>query len=335
MACTITSRYMTPSVASISWIRNETDILEAFVRHHATIVRTMDIVLHQSGADAQRILVALQQEELPVAYTTDTGDIHRQSAALTQLLHIVGHRADPPDWILPLDGDEFLVPIGGISITDALGMLPTNVVTLIPWRTYVPHPSDDQQERNVLRRITCRRATEPMQYYKVLIPRAFHSAQHALPTGNHALIDTRSGQACQMQATSLLALAHFPIRSAAQLRAKIVQGWTSHCANPARLPGECFHWEQLFAEMRTCAALSAQRLRDIALTYASLAHLPPPTCIEDAVPSDFPIRYTCTQDFTPTACPPPAPASALRCQALPRGCALRTVPSATAPRGQG
>ena len=95
-------------IIAITWARNEEDILETFIRHNAPYIDRMIIVLHRSIDSSKDILLKLIQEGYPLEIAENNTYAYRQSAALTTLMHEISHRKNP-DWILPLDADEFLV----------------------------------------------------------------------------------------------------------------------------------------------------------------------------------------------------------------------------------
>ncbi len=214
---------------------------------------------------------------------TDDGALHRQGEVLTALLHEL-RASDAPDWILPLDADEFLRPADardGLRIL--LSQLPTNAVTLLPWATYVPLPEDDPREERVLRRIRHRKETEEPQFYKILLPSAFHGDRYIIPLGSHGLADLRA-EPCPHVKCPALRLAHFPVRSAAQIRTKVTLGWQSHRIDPRRTPGQTYQWERLHAEFARDPAIPPERLRDIALGYTSVDGHPTQTAtVQDPV----------------------------------------------------
>lgn len=254
-------------LVTISWVRNEADIIEAFVRHHAPFADRMIIIDNGSTDDTPAILASLRDTGLPLDLRSDPMPVHHQSKALTALLREAA--ALDADWILPLDADEFLAVPGSTTLDDALDAAPRDAVTLLPWKTYVPRPGDDASEPSPPRRIRHRRDDESPQFHKALVPGALARMPNAsLSLGSHLLQEGPDGPACRSVFSSTLALAHFPVRSAAQLAAKITQGWTRHLANPDRKPGEMYHWEKLLDRCASPAPLTPEELERIALTYA-------------------------------------------------------------------
>ncbi len=265
-------------LVTISWVRNEADIIEAFVRHHAPFADRMIIIDNGSTDDTPAILASLNDEGLPLDLRGDPTPVHHQSKALTALLREAA--ALDADWILPLDADEFLAVHGSTTLDAALNAAPRDAVTLLPWKTYVPRPSDSASEPSPPRRIRYRRDEESPQFHKALVPGPLARLPDAsLSLGSHLLYDGTSGPACRSVFSTSLALAHFPVRNSRQFASKIAQGWARHLANPDRKPGEMYHWEKLLDRCASPAPLTPEELEHIALTYART---------DDAVPGVVP-----------------------------------------------
>lgn len=259
-------------MVSISWVRNEADIIAAFVRHHAPLVERMIIIDNDSEDGTLDAIRTLARAGFPVDIRQDPAPCHAQAAALTALMHELAETARP-DWIIPLDADEFLAADDGQNIGDILRMLPQSRVTLLPWRTYVPLPSDDQTEVNPIHRIRHRRSKEQLQYCKALIPRPFHDARYALTAGNHWIRAT-SGTQPPHAASDDLFLAHFPVRSAPQILRKVTEGLQRLRTNPKRQPNEGFHWEEMAEKFRRSNELSPGDLTGLAISYGCTGKTP-------------------------------------------------------------
>ncbi|MCA9370921.1 MAG: glycosyltransferase family 2 protein [Candidatus Peregrinibacteria bacterium] len=249
-------------IVTITWARNEEDILESFIRHHARMVDKMVIILHCCEDTSYDIALRLQREGITLDIRESNASYHAQGEALTALMH---EHADA-DWIVPLDADEFLC--GAQELRSILEQAPTDTVFALPWKTYVPTPADDCNEKDIRRRMCYRRGEEPDQYYKVLVPGALAS-QSILPLGSHTLLNRFTGAAWPVTRHDALWLAHFPIRSAQQLRRKIVQGWEAHCRNPYRTPEQNIHWKALYERCCDPSPIDTKELQSIAQGYAT------------------------------------------------------------------
>ncbi len=278
-------------IVSVSMVRNEADIVEAFVRHHAPLVDTMLVVDHRSLDGTAEILGQLAGEGLSLSIRAGGSAVQRQSQVLTTLMR-EAVRDLGADWVLPLDADEFLVSTSGGDVREQLAG--REALLLARLRTYVPCP-DDPAEPNPLMRIRRRRVTEPTPWYaKVLVPAALGGDErYALHQGSHELDEVATGTERPAEVVDGLALAHFPVRTADQFATKVLAGWLAHLARPDRLKGEAFHWKRAFDEVASGRRLSPQRLQALALEYSAAdpSHDLDRTLVEDPVAVDYELHF--------------------------------------------
>lgn len=279
-------------IASLTFLRNEADIVETFVRYHAGMLDRMFFVLHHSNDGTADILDVLRAEGMPLVIRREEDSAYVQSRVITALLHEAAAEAM---WILPLDADEFLAARGENDPRRAIAGLPEGIVTLLPWKTYVPTPQDDRSEPNILRRLVHRRSAEHPQYCKILVPAALARRNPCIvPMGSHALIEKATGRNCPAASSLRLFLAHYPVRTEEQLKRKVIQGWQSHSALPATTPEQNFHWRQLHARCSSGAPLLPEELQSIATLYAvpeeARPHAPRTLQYEPLPCADFTLR---------------------------------------------
>ncbi len=284
------SYHVTMQIVSISWVSNEADVIETFVRHHCAFLDRMIIVDRRSRDNTREILKQLQKEGLSLDVRYSDSVVHLQGEALTALLAEL--RIEAPDLVLPLDADEFLWKSGAEDIRSVLGSLPKDKASLVPWHTYIPMPEDDASEINVLQRIRSRKTVELPQWHKVIIPKALLQKNPKLEIGSHALIDGESGRNAEHSISNALFLGHFPVRTASQLAGKVFSGWLSHSANPKRVPGTAFQWKTLFDELKSGKEIDAESLKKLALDYGTRTQSEVSDGVTlDPLPANFDLKY--------------------------------------------
>ena len=74
-----------PVLGVLSRVKNECDIIEAFVRHHAGLVDRIIVVDNGSQDGTSEILAALVEEGLPLAVLADPTLEYRQAEIMTYL----------------------------------------------------------------------------------------------------------------------------------------------------------------------------------------------------------------------------------------------------------
>ena len=286
-------------VTGISMVRNEGDVIEAFVRHHAALLDELVVVDHLSIDSTGELLAALAAEGLPVNVRAERSSVHRQNAVMTGLMREAA-TVGGADWVVPLDADEFLIAPDS-EVREVVGGLPRDRPCAVGMRVYVPTPDDQHDEPNVLRRIRRRREPGGGRWTrKVLVPAACaRDTGLSLAQGSHGLVPPGTREFVPSGCTDRLALAHFPIRSAAQVARKVLGGWPAHVARPDRPPNGAPQWKRAFDAVVAGRALTARELELLALEYPEAVPEERHVLIFDPVPAHFELRHPVSDGPTP------------------------------------
>jgi len=257
-------------VIGISLIKNEEDILEAFIRHNLSFLDAL-IVLDNSSCDRTRpILTQLMKEGLPLCVLDDPDMRYIQSEKTTNLLRSVVP-IFRPNWVIPIDADECLMMSSNDSFPEMLGQVPQNHFVKMPWKTYIPTPADNRDELNPLRRLRRRKKLEEPQWYKVAVPFPIILDESLIiDQGNHAIHSSFSPQGYSEFVPPSLSLAHFPIRSSEQIIGKALVGWLAALCMPNLEEGMMFQWQSLYRRFLLDESISPEELTKFALTYAGV-----------------------------------------------------------------
>jgi len=194
----------------VSMVRDEQDVIEAFVRHHAAQVDGL-LIADNLSADHTRGILDDLADELPLVVIDDPDPAYRQSAKMTALAERARVELGA-EWIIPADADEFWQPADGTTLAavcaaqpDDVGILPAaifdHVVTGTEGFAHMTH-----------------RRVAPAPLHKVAV-RA--RADLVIEMGNHSATYCDPWPA---PAWDLLQVRHFPIRTAAQYVRKARQG---------------------------------------------------------------------------------------------------------------
>lgn len=129
-------------IAGVSWVRDEIDIIELSVRHHAEICDRLIVADHGSIDGTREVLYALKHEDgIDLEVVEDDSGTFRQADAMNELVAM----ADGADWIVPFDADEFWNLPATLAVHADVLVLPVhdhvNVVgyhgyDLPPWRQH-------------------------------------------------------------------------------------------------------------------------------------------------------------------------------------------------------
>jgi len=250
----------------LACVRNECDIIEAFVRHNLALLDGLVIIDNASTDTTIEILRLLRQEGMPILLVHDPGLAHSQGARMTDMANLLAARIGS-GYLFLLDADEFIVDTTPSLLGTLAESLGSERVGALRWQTYVP-TNDDPDAVSPVSRIRHRRVDERIDLRKVVVPlQLLASRDLQVAEGNH-LMWCADGEPFPQGDLDSPVLAHFPVRSQEQLVSKIVVGWLSVCLYADRRPGNSWHWKQMFDEVTENWTLSPERLQAIAAGYS-------------------------------------------------------------------
>ena len=191
---------------SVTRLLNEDDIIEAFVRHTATIVDRMILLDNGSTDRTMPILQALHQEGLPITVLQSRSVFFVEQPVNTMLYHaaVSAFRAD---WVLYLDADEF-IDERRAAIRPALDRLAPEIdCVILLMRDYHADPAAPA-DLLVMNRLTLRGEADP-DARKCMV-RGGLPPELEVVAGNHgARLPGRKLAAAMLPD---IVLAHFPVR---------------------------------------------------------------------------------------------------------------------------
>ena len=210
------------SIVAVAVAGNDQDIIESFVRENLRIVDRLAVLVRDSQDGTLQILRALVAEGLPLSVHADEADADA-SAPLSRLVRDTMSERQP-DWILPLDTDEFIDSPDRSFLEVALGKVGPNHGRM-PWVTHVPMPFDDPSESHPLKRIRHRYVYEAPppdanpRAWKIVLNSSLlrpYLDRYEVDEGGHALTFRHTKEACRQPVLPLagVALRHYPVRSA-------------------------------------------------------------------------------------------------------------------------
>ena len=198
-------------LVAVSIVKNEADIIEAFVRHTAAWVDHHLVFDHDSTDGTRQILGALQREGLPLSLFTDDALGNLQQLRSNHLTRVAA-RDHGADWVLPLDADEILTGPDRPALERSLASVAAGQPASLPLVNYYPAADDDASVANAILRLRHCQASTP-RTKKIMVPRALAlddgveagKGSHALYRGTAMLPD--------QQLSPGYFLAHLALRS--------------------------------------------------------------------------------------------------------------------------
>lgn len=266
--------------AVLAMVKNESDIIEAFVRHNLQFADELFILDNGSTDNTLFILQSLKNEGLPIHLYQDFSTGYLQQSLSTQLLHEV-KKSTNADIFMFLDADEFIcihpawrkktniasdkeyfklqlakIKEMGIAALKWLNFLPTQCLE----NDYINHfyeYSECDQSLIIHQKVIY---TRDMIDYVILTK------------GNHQLIDKNTNSPIHQNVFQEIALAHFPVRSSEQAVSKVLTTAISVSSRKVS-EGESFH----IFEMRKKIAknnykISLNEQREMSRTYGIPAY---------------------------------------------------------------
>jgi hypothetical protein len=226
-------------LAVASLIRNEIDIIVAFLQHLDALFEYALLMNHGSIDGTDRVMAdACERKPGWRMWQVDAIGYHQAAFNLFALDHLV--RNTDADYFMFLDADEFIDVSDRAHLETAFAELtdPDRVGTL-RWRNIVP---DRLDTRAVRPGETVWRPPGTAQLGKVVIPRTYferHGHAMHLSGGNHFAYYTPENTVPQDEIGAIL---HLPVRSHAQLKGKVVAGVFAVMAQASLQPVQCWHW---------------------------------------------------------------------------------------------
>ncbi len=214
------------TIIGVTCVKNEEDIIEAFVRHNLFYLQKLIVLNHGSTDNTASILTRLIAEGLPLVIENDASLGNFQAEKMTRLMKQAVHQHGA-DWVLLLDADEL--------IRCQSGQLPLpppeecKGALKVPFRTYQVRPSDDQSVLNPAQRIQHRLAHEPREKQslenrryelKTIVPRALAGNPETFVTqGSHFILTANREPTYEVWAG--FDYAHFSLRSVGHYASKV------------------------------------------------------------------------------------------------------------------
>jgi glycosyltransferase involved in cell wall biosynthesis len=211
----------------VTMVRDEADIIEITLRH--LLAQGLDhlLVADNMSRDGTREILDRLATDLPLTVVDDMEPAYYQSEKMTVLANRAAENG--AEWIVPFDADEMWRAYGSKTVREAIISTEFN---LLPAPLFDHYPRPTITRGTVVKRLPWSK-TNGM--YKV----AFRwQPGVVIMTGNHEAPAVEG-----VRQSGVLLIDHYPWRSFAQYRRKVIQG--AEAANLAGLPvGNVWQWRE-------------------------------------------------------------------------------------------
>ena len=266
---------------AIACVKNEQDIIEPFLRHHAPLMDLIFVMDNNSSDDTHRIIAQLVRELGNIVLVDKPPAYHGQAIFVSQALRYA-QSACFADKVFFLDADEFLAVQTRAELDAKTAPPPRRApwpkrgVTLgrIAWRTFLVDPASDEALRpDPILRMNWRRKTEVLRPSTSKIFARFGGGCDAsliCEHGNHKLRSGLDGRLPERLIPDLHLL-HLPVRSFQQLRSKAIAAWISNLARGVAIAVKQGVHRKAIAEMlaQRNLPMTARDLAQLGMSYAT------------------------------------------------------------------
>lgn len=232
---------MSTKLVGLSMVRNESDIIETFVRHNLTLLDELHIIDHNSSDNTRELLTYLKVEGLSIHIYHYNELEFAPERILNQIMSHIINNDESIDYIFPLDADELIYCPSREMLNNFLMLIPQDRVGMYTWRGYLPN--DTEYDPDFICYFTDQRKEEILTP-KVIIPRVIAETCR-LTIGSHYMVNAEGKEIqsivfiapnsqnyyywfierfnAEFIETNDLWLGHYPIRSTAQQIKKVLE----------------------------------------------------------------------------------------------------------------
>lgn len=249
---------------AISLIKDESDIIELFLRINSRVVDKFYIVDNGSCDTTLHIINKMREEGFDITVFSQPSLDYQQSELTLKLLKTAAAQ-EVFDWAFILDADEF-INIPRDEVEEELTKIPRTAVGSLIWSTWIPNGDDYKNHYNPLWSCFRRLKKEHREFHKVIVPYQLVNMIKLGPGNHEAFYD--GGAKIPNAPLSCGKLDHVPVRSGEQLMSKIMIGSYKTILKRNRAVLENYHWNVMMDTLRLYNyEIDDSLLRFLALSY--------------------------------------------------------------------
>lgn len=253
---------------SFTTVKDEEDIIESFVRYNMNIFDGMVISDNGSNDKTLDILYKLKEEGYNIDILIDPSQYFDQLIKRNDLLKYTIEKYHP-DYVIPIDADEFVCAHTKENPRKEILKLDSNVLYKYKMKNYVMNGKENESELFIPKKMTNLRVKEEEEdyNYKCIIPKGIYEQGITLWVGAHS-VSLLDGTEFESQVAEKMYLAHYPVRSKYQLINKIITGRLNNSSLHAREEGFGFHQYEILDEIVKEGTISDDTLIDMSEKYS-------------------------------------------------------------------
>ena len=259
-------------IYAFATVKNEEDIIESFVRYNMNIFDGMVISDNCSNDQTLFILKKLKEEGYNIDILEDKNKTFNQVEKRNELLNYTIKKYKP-DFVFPLDADEFISTYKGINPREIIEKLETNKLYKLKMENYILNgkESDDLFIPNKIQNLRICKDNSAYNY-KCFIPKGIMKKDMNLAMGSHTIFNKDNSKEEDSIINKDLFLAHYPVRSSEQIMIKTIMGRLNYTRLHSREEGLGFHQFEIIDEIINNGNISNETLLKISKYYSIKNH---------------------------------------------------------------
>lgn len=237
----IVERKSMKKIVMIAKVKNESDIIEMFLRYHCSIFDNILIIDNGSLDGTYEIINYLIEEGLPIELIDEaSSEFDPFKFANKYTAEFV--RKHDADFVIFMDADEFIFEVNGENVRNEIEKLSDNTIHYLNWRTYVyKNKVDGMFSFNEYKYY---RAENFETFTKVIIPGEMICTQNVIVAeGNHSAKVINGNDSNYIYN---LRFAHFPIRGKVQYTKQIILNSINMLSYPDYGIQTGAHWKKMY-----------------------------------------------------------------------------------------
>lgn len=237
---------------SYTTVKDEADVIESFVRYNMNVLDGMVISDNCSNDNTLKILKKLKDEGYNIDILEDTNRYFDQNKVRRRLFEYTRDKYKP-DFIFPLDADEFIGTYTDRNPREIIEKLDKSNVYRYKMQNYVFIPNMDLGELFIPNRLVNIRKFIPNERisYKCFLSDDIYRRNIELYMGSHKIkfLDESEEAPVIILDDNELVVAHYPIRSKEQTMNKCITGRLNNSSLHSRSEGKGFHQYEILDEI--------------------------------------------------------------------------------------
>ena len=254
-----------PAAVALALVKNEGDIIAAWLSHMCELFDLVYIADHQSTDGTREFLLDQSKSQKKIHLFSFEGTGYFQSE-ITNKLTQIAIQENPDVWVFPLDADEFLPIASRSDFISQLHKFKADQVLLLNWQNHIPLYL--QYDREINFNTPFLSPSQPGLYDKVAVKSGtLQKMNWTFTQGNHAVATeagTLVGLDAQVRFSSLI---HIPIRSVDHFTLKCIQGNIATYQLPNWRTRGPLHWHEMLTSSLQSGSINPNMIRGFAKSY--------------------------------------------------------------------